>query len=93
MKKANDQGLEIVEIDTIWTKLPKSFYELRPTTYRDGTAFCCLFGDAPEQGVFGSGSSPEEAVHDWDCHLNELLHHEKNDSELMRQIRACRDFR
>jgi len=66
----NLENFEIVEIDTVWAKLPKSFYDLNPATYRAGNVFYCFVGEDPQQGVLGCGDSPEEAVLDWHCHLN-----------------------
>jgi hypothetical protein len=89
MTNTNRQNLEIVEIDTVWSKLPKSFYDLKPTIYKDGTAFYCFFGLDDNPGIFGSGSSPEDAVRDWDDHLNEVLRSQNENVSLIEYILAC----
>lgn len=78
MKQMKVESLEKVEIDTIWSNLPKSYHKLRPAIYRDDNIFCCLLGPDNQEGIFGCGDTAEEAIRDWDYHLNEVLLNEKN---------------
>ncbi|WP_316812224.1 hypothetical protein [Pedobacter heparinus] len=39
--------------------------KMRPIVYMDGDVFCCLSGLDAETGVFGCGSTPEDAIDDW----------------------------
>ena len=89
MINMNCRSLEIVEIDILWAKLPGSFYDLKPTVYTDGVAFYCLFRPDDSPGIFGSGDSPEDAVRDWDDHLNEVFRSQKENVSLIEYILAC----
>jgi hypothetical protein len=89
MKQIISEKLETVEVDTLWSRLPKSFYDLKPTLYKDGNAFCCLLGADPSRGIFGYGDNTEEAIRDWDCHLNEVLQDPKNNIAVFQFVRDC----
>jgi hypothetical protein len=88
-KQMSFEGFEKVEVDCVWSRLPKSFYLLNPSVYKDGVTFCCLLGPNPAEGVFGCGDNPEEAIRDWDCHLNELLAGNRTDGETIRYVRRA----
>jgi hypothetical protein len=46
--------------------VPESIKLLKPVIRKDGDAFCILYGPAPEEGIFGCGDTPEEAMKDFD---------------------------
>jgi hypothetical protein len=87
MKQMKLEGLEKVEIDTIWSKLPNSYHDLKPAIYKNGKDYFCLLGPHPVEGIFGCGDTAEEAIWEWDHHLNELLLDEKNKSEAVEYVR------
>jgi hypothetical protein len=77
---------DIVHVD--YSKMDPAAQALKPTVYRDGSSFCCLYGSDPVEGIFGCGSTPEEAVADWRIGLqNRLDESPRNDnvSEFVRE--------
>lgn len=46
---------------------------LQPIVFKEGTDFCCILGPNPQEGVFGCGSTPKQALDDWDARLKEHL--------------------
>jgi hypothetical protein len=57
---------DIITIDYEAGDIPASVKEFRPAVFREADRFCCILGPDPEIGVFGSGTSIEEALRDWD---------------------------
>lgn len=64
-------GLETVTIDFDAKDIPASVKEFRPAVFKDGNSFCCLLGPDPQKGIFGCGSTTDEALADWDLDLKE----------------------
>lgn len=46
-----------------WT-LPSVLY--RPRVFKDGNAWCCLYGVNIQEGVCAFGATPQQAVHNFD---------------------------
>ena len=46
---------------------------LQPILFKEGKDFCCLLGPNPQEGVFGCGDTPKQALNDWESHLKEHL--------------------
>lgn len=46
---------------------------LQPVLFKEGKDFCCLLGPNPQEGVFGCGDSPKQALDDWELRLKEHL--------------------
>ncbi|WP_205512819.1 hypothetical protein [Longitalea arenae] len=57
---------DIITIDFDAGDIPASVREFRPMVFREADRFCCILGPDPEIGIFGSGTSIEEALRDWD---------------------------
>ncbi|SIN65345.1 hypothetical protein [Chitinophaga niabensis] len=55
-------------------------YTFRPVVYEDGNAYCCILGPDREAGVFGSGTTPKDAMEDWEKHVQELIAGPKRNS-------------
>ena len=49
--------------------VPESVKVLRPVITRDRGGYFCLYGSDPLEGVAGYGSTPEEAMRDFDNQL------------------------
>ena len=49
-----------------YPKLLHHIEEQDPKIYKDGTAYCCLSGPNPTEGIFGGGLTEEEALEDWE---------------------------
>lgn len=62
-----------LQIDMDSANIPASVKEFRPTVFKEGNAFCCVLGPDPQAGVFGRGRTADEAMHDWDSHLKDLM--------------------
>ncbi|WP_114791317.1 hypothetical protein U0035_00240 [Niabella yanshanensis] len=59
---------------------PPLVRELRPIIWEEGPSYCCLLGPDFREGILGYGPTIEEAVADWELHVQERLeHHEPGD--------------
>ena len=69
-----------VAIDLDDKDIPESAKTFQPVLFKDGNSFCCVLGPDPEEGVFGCGQTPVEALKDWDKNLQQRMKvTEKND--------------
>lgn len=69
-----------VEIDLTSESMPRTIRTLVPAVYKDGDTYCCLLGPSPDEGVFGSGSTPEAALSDWEDQLRKrIINADEND--------------
>lgn len=57
--------------------------KLNPAVFRQGNSYCVLYGPAPQNGIFGCGSSIDEALTDWEGNLIKIMH---NDIEIKRVL-------
>lgn len=57
--------------------------KLKPAVFRQGDSYCVLYGPTPQNGIFGCGSSIDEALTDWEGNLIKTLH---NDIEIKRVL-------
>ena len=62
--------------------LPISVKTFRPPVFRDGDSYCVVFGPDPQEGVFGCGDTPKEALADWDKNLYHRIKEHKKDDEV-----------
>jgi hypothetical protein len=53
--------------------IPQSAKLLKPLVYQEGDNVCVVLGPDPTEGVFGCGSTEQEALLDWDKHLQEQV--------------------
>jgi hypothetical protein len=72
-----------VNIDFDRPGIPYTANVLRPILFIDAQNFCCVLGPDPQEGVFGCGSTPEEALQDWDKHLFERVEQARPGDELV----------
>lgn len=66
-------NLETVPFDFDQEWVPERAKKLRPRLYKDGLAYCCVFGPDPQVGIYGCGDSPEEAIMDWADDLDQRI--------------------
>jgi len=71
MKQINTDELQTIDLSLIGDNLPESASVLRPALWQDGDEYCALLGPDPQEGVFGCGPTPQQAIQDWDLHLQE----------------------
>jgi len=62
-----------IEIDYLDWPLTAATQKLQPVVFQEGDSFCCLLGPDPQQGIFGCGDTPFEAVTDWEQNLHDRL--------------------
>ena len=62
---------DIVNVD--YRAFDIAVQKIKPTVFMDGDSYCCISGPDPQAGVFGCGSTPIEAVQDWQKSLIEKL--------------------
>jgi len=60
-----------VDIDFSDKQLPDSVETFQPVLFKDGDSYCCVLGPDPQEGVFGCGPTPLDALKDWDKNLQE----------------------
>jgi len=41
------------------------FATIKPKLYKDGNAWCCLYGENQQEGIVGFGDTPWGAIMDW----------------------------
>ena len=51
----------------------KLFSMLKPELYKDGNAWCCLYGENIVEGIVGFGDTPRLAVYEWNKAWNEKI--------------------
>ncbi|KLT66719.1 hypothetical protein [Pedobacter sp. BMA] len=52
---------------------------LKPQVYKQDDIYCVLYGETPQNGIFGSGLSISEAIMNWDDNFHKIL---KDDTKL-----------
>jgi hypothetical protein len=62
-----------VQIDFKGPAIPYRAGILHPVVFKDGKNYCCVLGPDLDDGVFGFGESPEQALQDWDKNLTERI--------------------
>lgn len=77
---------ELVNVDYDGTNLPPTVQLFKPVLYKNGTEYYCLLGADPQEGVFGCGETPQEAVLAWERHLKELIHTTDRKNQMMQYI-------
>jgi len=73
MNDKDFDNLELIEFDFDQQWVPKRAQKLRPRLYRDGYAYCCVFGPDLQVGIYGCGDSPEEAIMEWTDDLDQRI--------------------
>lgn len=87
MEQMNVDEAAKVVIDYSAVPLPKSAGILQPLIYRKDENYCCVLGPEPSTGIFGTGSTPQEAIVDWDVALTARLATAGDDDEVIQYVR------
>jgi hypothetical protein len=86
MEQMNVPDDQKLPVDYDSPELPNSVSIFRPLVFQDGDSVCVVLGPDPQGGVFGRGATDEEALNDWDNHLQDLIKYHKEDDELAQYI-------
>ena len=73
MEQMSMDGREVLAMDYHSRKLPGNVQKLKPSIYKDGDFYCCILGPDPQSGIFGRGSTPEEAIFNWESQLRDWI--------------------
>ena len=65
--------LEPIAVNFSESWVPPKAKKLKPKAYKDGSGYCCIFGPDPVVGIFGCGSTLQEAFIDWEKDLQKRL--------------------
>jgi hypothetical protein len=60
---------------------------LKPILFKEGNAFCCLLGPNAQDGVFGCGHTPKQALQDWEERLKDHLATAGDNDEVVQYVR------
>ena len=58
--------IELLETEQQYSR----FAMLKPKVYKDGDQWCVAYGENQNEGVFGFGDTPHNAVVDWENEWN-----------------------
>jgi hypothetical protein len=72
----------VVDFDFTKPEVNRTLKNLQPVVYRNGDKFNCLLGPDLEQGILGTGSTPEEAIYNWEAKLQERIQDPAEDDEV-----------
>jgi hypothetical protein len=85
MKQFTVDESKKIEVDYNDNEIPESVRILKPLLFLEESegelrAYCVVLGPDPQAGIFGCGDTPNEALQDWDNHLQEFKsQHEAGD--------------
>ena len=82
MKQLDVPDEKKVDINFESKELPEAARVLMPLVFRDGDSYSCVLGPDPEEGVFGSGKTPMNALKDWDRNLQKRKKIQNPDDEV-----------
>src|SRR5688572_17293206 len=69
-----------VKIDCADKNVSQAVRTLRPTLFTEGDSFCCLLGPDRQEGVYGCGSTREEALTEWEANMRKrIIYHKPGD--------------
>ncbi len=62
---SNRMITEAITINYEDEHVPAAAQKLKPKLFKDGIKYCALLGADPQQGIFGCGDTPLDALNDW----------------------------
>jgi hypothetical protein len=86
MKQMPIDPATAVNLDFNSADVPDTAKKLRPALFMNGNTYCCMLGPDLEAGVVGYGSSPQEALNDWNKHLQERIATPRTNDEIAQEI-------
>jgi hypothetical protein len=81
MKQMNIDTEQIVQVEYTGAAIA-----LKPVVFKDGDSYCCILGPDPQQGIFGCGDTPEEALSEWEAALQARLKNANQDDEVVKLV-------
>lgn len=63
----------VVKVDFTDGSFSREVKDLRPLIFKDKDIFCVVLGPDPQEGIFGCGTTVQNALEDWTNHLKERL--------------------
>ena len=72
----------LVDMDFTAADVDRILKTLQPVVFKDGEQYCCHLGPDMENGIMGTGSSPEAAIEDWKAALKQRVQNGAEDDEL-----------
>lgn len=73
MKTISVEESSKVDVDFQRPGMAMTAWILQPVIFKEGDTYCCALGENLDEGVFGFGSTPEQATIDWDRRLAERI--------------------
>lgn len=80
-----------ISIDYEDPKLPGTVAIFKPLLWKERESFCCIVGPNPQTGVFGCGETAQEALIDWDKHLQALIDNPRANNEISEYVTKTMD--
>ena len=75
-----------IELDLTSKKFSREVITLLPEVFKEGNSFCCLLGPDPQEGIFGCGDTPDEAISDWENSLRKRIEHPSEKDEVAQYV-------
>jgi hypothetical protein len=72
----------VVNYDFTAQNVNRTLKNLQPVVFRSGPVYNCLLGPSLEAGILGMGSTPEEAIFNWEVQLKKRIQNPAEDDEL-----------
>lgn len=72
----------LVDMDFTAADVDRILKTLQPVVFKDGEQYCCHLGPDMENGIMGTGTSPEAAIEDWKAALKQRVQNGAEDDEL-----------
>jgi len=86
MEQMNVEEEKKIKIDFEAVNLPKSVKVFRPLLFHEGSEYFCVLGPSPQEGVFGSGETEEEALVNWDNNLKKCKESNNTNDEVTQYV-------
>ena len=82
----------IVDIDFTAADVDRTLKTLQPVVFQEGEHFCCHLGPNMEQGILGTGDTPEAAIEAWKAALKQRVQTATEDDELATFVKDSLNF-
>ncbi len=87
MKQMNIDENLVVNIDYTDSALSAIVRQFKPVLFKDGELICCLLGPDRDQGIFGCGSTEDEAIKNWEDAFRERFESNNEEDEVAAYIK------
>lgn len=87
MEQFNVEDHKKVNVDYSQATLPKSAATLQPLVYTEAGRYHCLLGPDIEAGIYASGTSPEDAIIQWDVELTARMSTAREDDQTVQYVK------